>query len=519
MLRTGIFKLVTICLMVNTVLTVFTPITQATAEGLELHVPFHAGTKHNLIQGWNSEHTAYDFGNSDWITGKMDLDILTAAPGVVIDVVEDRTGSWPGITDARCLNYNNYIEIRHDDGSRTMYSHIATNSARFNVGDRVNYGDVIATMGDVGCAEGIHLHYNYWNSSGRPTEPTFVEQPIRDGRRIFYISQNSPRPVGIAPTITSSGQASVGVGQTLTHTFVAQGDPPPALSYANENLPAGVTRTGDTLSGTPTTAGTYTIDVKASNGVSPEATQTFRLIVTGDAPLITSVSTATTIVGNAWTHTFTFAGSPAPTLTFSNASLPPGIVLQGNTLSGVAEAVGEYSVLVTASNGAAPDATQVFTLTVYPVPPAESGAAAVPPPPGVALCIDHNFEGQGVVRASVPEQFAYALNCRVLIQDGAIPTWLGAQMYNLGSIGDRGMIDMGIIQAVDVFSPVGIDSFHDAVICLRGTGRIFQLDDTLSHAARISRESTVYTVPEWAGFTCVTLYKPSTLVLVADTRQ
>src|SRR5690606_18618161 len=66
-----------------------------------------------------------------------------------------------------------------------------------------------------------------------------------------------------APTITSAATATGVVGSPFSHTFTATGDPTPTLSYSNENLPPGVTRTGDTLSGTPTAAGTYTIDVTA----------------------------------------------------------------------------------------------------------------------------------------------------------------------------------------------------------------------------------------------------------------
>ncbi|MFQ3567833.1 MAG: hypothetical protein SNJ59_12635, partial [Aggregatilineales bacterium] len=51
---------------------------------------------------------------------------------------------------------------------------------------------------------------------------------------------------GTAPTITSAATGSGTVGTPFSHTFTATGDPAPTLSYANENLPPGVTRTGDT---------------------------------------------------------------------------------------------------------------------------------------------------------------------------------------------------------------------------------------------------------------------------------
>src|SRR5690606_31106730 len=83
-----------------------------------------------------------------------------------------------------------------------------------------------------------------------------------------------------APTITSPATAAGVVGSPFSHTFTALRDPNPTLSYANSTSPPEITLVGDTLSGTPTAAGTYTIDVTASNGVDPDATQTFTLTVT-----------------------------------------------------------------------------------------------------------------------------------------------------------------------------------------------------------------------------------------------
>ena len=63
--------------------------------------------------------------------------------------------------------------------------------------------------------------------------------------------------------------------------------PTPALSESG-NLPSGVMFTDNgngraTLSGTPAagTGGTYTFTITATNGVSPDATQTFTLTVVG----------------------------------------------------------------------------------------------------------------------------------------------------------------------------------------------------------------------------------------------
>jgi hypothetical protein len=92
---------------------------------------------------------------------------------------------------------------------------------------------------------------------------------------------------GEAPAITSGAQADFTVGMNGMFTVTSTGRPTAFVSEAG-SLPNGVSfvDNGDgtaTLSGTPTTTsvGAYPIVITASNGVSPEATQSFTLRVEG----------------------------------------------------------------------------------------------------------------------------------------------------------------------------------------------------------------------------------------------
>jgi hypothetical protein len=151
------------------------------------------------------------------------------------------------------------------------------------------------------------------------------------------------------------------------------GLPQPARGESG-TLPSGVSfhdngnGTG-TLSGAPTagTGGTYGITFTASNGVSPNAMQTFTLTV-DQAPAITSANNATFTAGTASSFTVTTTGFPAPSITESGA-LPAGVTFHDNgngtgTLSGTTFAVNTYPITFTAHNSTSPDATQNFTLTV-----------------------------------------------------------------------------------------------------------------------------------------------------------
>src|SRR4029077_16118199 len=108
------------------------------------------------------------------------------------------------------------------------------------------------------------------------------------------------------------------------------GTPTPAINDGGATLPSGVSflDNGDgtgTLSGTPATGtgGTYPITFTASNGVVPNATQSFTLNV-NETPTVIGPSSLTCTVGSACSAGMSTTGFPTPTLSESGA-LPSGV--------------------------------------------------------------------------------------------------------------------------------------------------------------------------------------------------
>jgi fibronectin-binding autotransporter adhesin len=102
--------------------------------------------------------------------------------------------------------------------------------------------------------------------------------------------------VAQAPTFTSAAFTTFAVGSPGSFTVTAVGPPAPNISESGgDSLPSGVTFSGGVLSGTPTTFGVYSLNFDASNGISPDATQSFTLFVT---PLST-VYVSSTFAGDA----------------------------------------------------------------------------------------------------------------------------------------------------------------------------------------------------------------------------
>ncbi len=85
-------------------------------------------------------------------------------------------------------------------------------------------------------------------------------------------------PAPVAPQITSTAVTSGQAGVLYTYNITATGSPTPTLSVSGN--PAWLTLSGNTLSGTPTTAGVVgPITITATNGVNPPDTQVFSINV------------------------------------------------------------------------------------------------------------------------------------------------------------------------------------------------------------------------------------------------
>jgi len=184
-----------------------------------------------------------------------------------------------------------------------------------------------------------------------------------------------------APTITSSSTADFTRNQAGAVAVTTTGSPTPKITETG-TLPAGLTFTDNgngtaLLSGTPTANGTVNLTITASNGISPDATQTMTVLV-GQAPAFTSANTATASVGTAFSFTATAGGSPAPS--WGESNLPPGVTFTGSkdgtaTLSGTPTTPGTYAIPLSAVN-AYGTAQQTLTITVQQPPAITSAGSA-----------------------------------------------------------------------------------------------------------------------------------------------
>lgn len=137
------------------------------------------------------------------------------------------------------------------------------------------------------------------------------------------------------------------------------------------------------------------------------------------------------------------------------------------------------------------------------------------PPPEVPLCTDMNFVPGAAVQVGIPDRFRTDINCRVMYQNGAPVRYLFWDLYGPGNIGIEGVLNLGVLQAIEIFSPTGLTYWEGgAVFCLKGDGPLVWMA-----ASGIPRHAEIigsYSVEEFPGYTCATLFEPGTFVLVSD---
>jgi uncharacterized protein (TIGR03437 family) len=197
-------------------------------------------------------------------------------------------------------------------------------------------------------------------------------------------------------TITTTSVPNGVIGVSYSASISSNAISSAQWEISGGSLPPGISLTGAsgptaTISGTPTTAGTYSFTAEVAQGsinsvgyFPQTASRSFSLTIAAPPIIFSTTSPLPNAMAGVSYDTQLSASGGIPPLTFSALTVPPGLQLSsGGSLSGIPTAASNYSFNVTATDGKGNTASVNFSIdvtaalvfgTASPLPAGTAGA-------------------------------------------------------------------------------------------------------------------------------------------------
>lgn len=182
-----------------------------------------------------------------------------------------------------------------------------------------------------------------------------------------------------APTLSmapASGVLTAPYSSAFTQTFSASGSPGPYSYTLTGALPAGLSFSGSTLSGTPTAPGSYPVTITATDSVLTGAgapfsvAQAYVIEVAAPTIVMAPATLPEPVAGAPYSQAITASGGVAPySFAVTGGALPSGLTLSAaGLLSGTTTLVGSFSFTITVTDANGQVSARSFAMSVTSTP-------------------------------------------------------------------------------------------------------------------------------------------------------
>lgn len=166
--------------------------------------------------------------------GHEAIDIGTASESGVVPIIASDAGTVTLVSESISMpesnsdsaypndnsSYGNFVKIKHEDGTSTIYAHLYKNTITVKEGDTVVQGQIIGYMGSSGNSTNTHLHFEIRDANDTNLDP--LNKANADGN---YVDPDTPKstnhkwwPIGSS----DKNDQNVNSG---TNKIYADGDP------------------------------------------------------------------------------------------------------------------------------------------------------------------------------------------------------------------------------------------------------------------------------------------------------
>lgn len=322
------------------------------------------GSVANVSPDWSPDGSRIAFVAQTGFSGGA-IETYTLKTGVVSTVTSGPTDSTPSWSpDATQIAF----QRNHYPDPEGIYRVAASGGSPTLLSDGSDFDELPSWSPD-GSLIAFHTTssgYDIWtmnavDGSNRTSLTNFCDCVDSSG-----ISWEALSAIAIHPSTLNAATATVPYSKTLT---VSGGTGPYTFSIFSGSLPSGLTLNATTgaISGTPTTAGTSSFTVQATDSSTPTAKagfKTYSLLVQLDV-LPKSLPAAS--VGTSYDQNLSAAGGTSPySFALTAGTLPPGLTLGAGSISGTPTATGTYAFTIQATDSSSPTnvGTRNYTLNV-----------------------------------------------------------------------------------------------------------------------------------------------------------
>ena len=179
-------------------------------------LPYAPGSKFKVSQGYNGSfsHKGANQYAIDWQMPEG-TPVYAARGGVVVKTKDD---SSIGGSSIKYDPYNNYVLIRHDDGTLGHYCHLQKGGVYVRPEDQVMVKQRIARSGNTGFSSDAHLHFSVFKTKdGRERVSIPVKFKTSDEQAVTLVEGQRYKSIEVQTASAPAIRA-----ETKPHTVVGQ---------------------------------------------------------------------------------------------------------------------------------------------------------------------------------------------------------------------------------------------------------------------------------------------------------